>query len=277
MSGSWIEGCFESWDKEKIFFRIWDPAGARGTIILLHGFGEHSGRYVKFSESISGFPVRMAIMDHRGMGRSGGARVTVGSFEDYLRDITAFREHLSQHFRVQGPVVLLGHSLGGLLAVEWAIRNPSSLKALILTSPFLGLRGLSALGLINRAVSFFCPGFIYRNPVIPKHLTHDAAEVAAYRADPLIERKISARLIGLLMERMRAIRKLAPAFPFPCYVLLAGDERIVDPRAARRFFEKVRATKKELVEFDGFYHEIFREIGQEKVFNVLKTIIEDCV
>ncbi|HOW88630.1 MAG TPA: alpha/beta hydrolase, partial [Candidatus Omnitrophota bacterium] len=138
----WTQGQFESWDKEKIFFRIWSPPGARGTLVIIHGFGEHSGRYEKFASRMEGLPVQIAVMDLRGMGRSGGKRVSAASMEDYLKDMTAFKVCLERDFAARVPMILLGHSLGGLLAVEWASRYPESIKTLILTSPFLGLKGL---------------------------------------------------------------------------------------------------------------------------------------
>lgn len=277
MSVEWIQDRFESWDKEEIFFRYWNPPGAMETAMLLHGFGEHSGRYEKFPRKMPGLPIRMAVMDLRGMGNAGRKRMAACSLEDYLQDISAFEAHLCARGWIHSPVILLGHSFGGLLAVEWAVRYPTHIKKLILSSPFLGIKNLPLLRFLNQLVVTWCPGWVYHNPILPRALTHDSAEVSRYKTDPLIERKISACLTKVILDRLVLYAKQPYKFPFPVHILAAGDEKVVDLRATRRFFENLQVPQKKLIEFDGFYHEIFNEIEQQKAFDVLKTIIENCV
>lgn len=274
----WIHGHFESWDKTKMFYRFYPNPKARHTVLILHGFGEHSGRYEKFPERMPGLAAQWAVMDLRGMGASGGARGDVRSFEDYLKDMDAFIVHLRQKFAAPEKFILFGHSLGGLVAVHWGMRRPECIKTLVLSVPFLGFRGQAFLRPLNCLTRFFFPECVYKNPIFPKVLSHDTAEIALYRKDPLILRHISVRLVGELMRRIEILQKLpAVSFPFPVTFLAAGNERVVEPKAARRFFERLAASRKEFICFEGFYHEIFNEVEQQKAFNVLKTIIEDCV
>lgn len=274
----WIQGRFKSKDGTEIFYRFYPMPGARHTVIALHGYGEHSGRYEKFPEKMKGLSAQFAVMDHRGMGRSGGARGDINSFDDYLGDVTAFVDHLRKKHSIPFKFILLGHSLGGLIATLWAMKNPGPVKLLIVSVPFLGFRFSTIILPLNRLIFFMAPGFIYKNPIRSRSLSHDSNEMAAYRKDPLILRRISARLVAEISRRMECLRKQpVVSVPFPIYLLSAGEERIVDSGRIRVFFDRLVAPRKERTIFEGFFHEIFNEQDQQKAFNVLKTIIEDCV
>ena len=278
MINQWAEDFFKSWDGTKIFYRFYPAPGARHTVIMLHGYGEHSGRYGKFPGKMGRLSAQFAVMDLRGMGRSEGARGDIGSFNDYLGDVAAFVEHLRKTHSIPSEFILFGHSLGGLVATFWAMKNPEPIKMLILSAPFLGLRFSRISLLVNRLMLLFVPRFVYKNPIGPRNLSHDIEEIAAYKKDPLILRRISARLVGEIGRSMETLRKQPIlSVPFPVYLLAAGEERIVDPAMVRRFFDRLVAPRKERTTFEGFFHEIFNERDQQKAFNVLKTIIEDCV
>ncbi|MBI4711076.1 MAG: lysophospholipase, partial [Candidatus Omnitrophica bacterium] len=252
--------------------------GATHTVIMLHGYGQHSARYEKFPGKMGRLSAQFAVMDHRGMGQSGGARGDIGSFDDYLKDLTAFVEHLRKKHSIPSKFILFGHSLGGLVAMHWAMKNPVPVKLLILSAPFLGFRFSRVICPLNSWVLFFAPGFVYKNPVRSRALSHDLVEIAAYRKDPLIIRHISARLIQEIARRMEMLRKLPIlSVPFPVHLLAVGEEHIVDPVMVRRFFDRLVSPRKERTIFEGFFHELFNERDQQRAFNVLKTIIEDCV
>ena len=274
----WIQDHFKSRDGTKIFYRFYPAPGARHTVIMLHGYGEHSGRYEKFPGKMGRLSAQFAVMDFRGMGRSEGTRGDIGSFDHYLGDVTAFVEHLRKKHSIPQKFILFGNSLGGLVATHWAMRNPGPVKLLILSAPFLGLRFSRIIRPLNRLLLVFAPRFIYRNPVRSRTLSHDPVEIGTYRKDPLIVRHISARLVGEIARRTETLRKQPIlSVPFPVHMLVPGEERIVDPKASHRFFDRLVSPRKERTFFDGFFHEIFNEQDQQKAFNVLKTIIEDCV
>jgi alpha-beta hydrolase superfamily lysophospholipase len=278
MPNQWIQDHFRSWDGTKIFYCFYPVPNARHTLIILHGYGDHSGRYEKFPERMRGLSVQMAAMDFRGMGRSEGARGTVGAFEDYLRDVSAFVTHLREKRALPKYFILFGHSMGGLVAVSWAMKDPRPVKMLILSAPFLGFRFSWVVGFLNWLVALVAPHFAYRSPVRSRALSHDPEEIASHRKDPLIVRHLSAHCVQELMKGMENLRKRAAlSVSFPVYMLGAGKECIVDPAASKRFFDRLVAPHKERMIFDGLYHEIFNEKDQQKVFNVLKTMIEDCV
>lgn len=278
MAQFWKEDYFTTWDGRRLFYRLWDHPAAKKTVILFHGYGEHSGRYTKFSHYFGDQPFRFAIMDYRGMGRSDGERASVASFEDYLKDVTSFIGFLKSQDKIQRPLILLGHSFGALVAVNWAVQHQDQIQALILSAPFFDFTLGEPGRWINAFVFGLWPDFIYKNPIHSAALTHDPEELRRHREDPLILREISSRLVREISKQIVAVKKTTQfSFSFPVYLLLAGKEKIVSSQAARRFFAKIQAPKKQLIEFSGFYHEIFNEREQEKTFNVLKTIFEGCV
>lgn len=274
----WIQDHFKNRDGATIFYRFYPAHGARHTVIMLHGYGEHSGRYEKFPGKMGRLCAQFAVMDFRGMGKSEGPRGDVGSFDDYLRDVTAFVEHLRKKHSIPPKFILFGHSMGGLVAVLWAMKNPEPVKLLVLSAPLLDLGFSKILRPLNRLICLVAPRLVYRNPVRVTSLSHDPVEIGIHRGDPLILRHISAHLVGEIVRYAEILRRQPIlSVPFPVHMLVSGEEHIVDPAASRRFFDRLVSPRKERTFFDGFFHEIFNERDQQKTFNVLKTIIEDCV
>lgn len=264
------EGLFESSDGTRLFCRFQAGSPEKNPLIILHGHGEHSGRYLKFFSNLGDLQIPIGIFDLRGCGRSGGPRASVGQFEDYLGDVSSLLQFLTSHFQVKTPVQLLGHSLGGLIALAWARENPKLVSKLILSSPLLGLprENLSrwAAAFLNRIL----PSLMIKNPVPPPFLTHDPVEVENYRRDPLIQRKITIRLVNEMLRYAFLFREGEIPLSFPVYLLMAEKEFVVDPAATRNFYSRLRSPHKELEVFTGYYHEIFNEVGQAKVFERLR-------
>lgn len=272
---SWIQGKFQSQDGLSLHFRYAPSPQADETLILLHGHGEHSGRYEKFTTYLQKQNLNLAIYDARGHGLSEGEPVYVRRYQDYLDDLTCFVNHLRVHFGLAGRFYLLGHSNGGLVAVHWALQNPGALQALFLSSPFLGSNLPQPLIGMNWFFNHTLPHLIYQNPIYPPYLTHNTEEVARYKKDPLIRRKITVRLLAEMLSYQRRLESIPEVrFSFPVSILMAGMERVVSPSATHDFFEKLRAPDKNLKVFDGFYHEIFNELSQEKVFEALNHYLE---
>jgi alpha-beta hydrolase superfamily lysophospholipase len=269
-------GFFLSGEKTKLFYRCYCPRDCRARLVILHGHGEHSGRYLKFFERLAPLQCMIAVMDFRGQGRSEGRHGHIDSFEHLLTDVSAFFNFLDERFGFHEKSALFGHSFGGLVALHWALRNSGKLCKVILSAPCLGLRLPGVLVSFNRFLDSVAPRFIYRNPVFPPFLTHDPQEIKRYKTDPLIRRKISVRLVSEMLSYGAKLEAMTEVeFPFPLYMLLAGDERIVDGTKSLMFYEKVRASQKHLEIFPGYYHEIFNEVGQEKVFETLRGMLSE--
>ncbi len=272
---SYEEGTFQTFDKLKLFYRTYFSPEAKDWLLILHGQGEHSGRYQKFPAFLEGQNVSIALLDHRGHGRSEGKDVYVDRFDDYLKDVSALQAFLESRYPAAQRVVLFGNSLGGLMAIHWALAYPERLKALILSSPCLGLPQAEWILQLNHGVNFIFPTYVYQNPIYPPFLTHDPEEVKKYRQDTLVKRRISARLLDEMVKAARQLEnRQSFVFPFPLYIFMAGDERIVTPEKTKVFFEKVQAPRKELKVFPGFYHEVFNETSQAGAFKALRECLK---
>lgn len=255
----------------RLFYKYYQVPGARRCCLILHGHGEHSGRYEKMQTVLESEGISMAIFEYRGQGRSEGTDVYVDSFNDYIEDVSRFLFFLEGKYDWKEPFILLGHSLGGMIALYWARKFPDKIKALVLSSPCLGLKLPAFLVGLNNILNRVAPKMIYGNPVYPPHLTHNTQEMETYKNDPYIKRKISVRLAhemilyGLELDRLDKVK-----FPFPVYMLTAGMEKVVDGEKSSRFFDKLEVPEKRSKIFEGFYHELFHERDQDKAFDVLR-------
>ncbi len=259
----WLE------DGERLFYRFQPGSLSKKPLLLIHGHGEHSGRYLKFFERLQDLDIPIASFDLRGCGRSSGPPAHVNRFEDYLSDVSGLVRFLEKKFGIKLPLQLFGHSLGGLIAFAWARENSIQVSKLILSSP---LMGLPQEGIIRFLVSFLNPLFphwVIHNPVKPPYLTHDAEEIRRYREDKLICRKITVRLVSEMVRYISLFQKGAVPVPFPVYILMAEKDLVVSPKATTDFYSRILAPAKELEVFPGYYHEIFNETGQDKVFERL--------
>ncbi|MBI2166620.1 MAG: lysophospholipase [Candidatus Omnitrophica bacterium] len=254
----------------QLFYRFQAGDPKKNPLFLIHGHGEHSGRYLKFFTRLQDLGYSIAAFDLRGCGRSSGRRVFVDHFEDYTGDVDTVFNFLTKQQKVNPPVILFGHSLGGLIALTWARANGGKISKLILSSPLIGVPLEETKFRLGLFLDRLAPRLVLQNPVRPNYLTHDPEEIQKYQRDPLIQRKITARLACEMIRQARLIRQEAYSASFPVYLLMAKEDRIVDPEATRRFFSRLQAPARELEEFKGFYHEIFNELGQARTFERLR-------
>lgn len=264
------EGFFRAGAGEELFYRFQPGREKKNPILLLHGHGEHSGRYLKFFSQLENLGHPVAIFDLRGCGRSGGNPVYVSSFQDYLKDVSTFLDFLRLRYQIALPLHLFGHSLGGLIATAWASENNQAISKMILSSPLFGIPMRSVLKVLVNFLDRFVPRLVIRNPVRPFYLTHDPEEMEKYCKDPLIRRRITIRLVHEMLKWSSFFQEKGVSFPFPVYILMAEQEYVVDSVATMQFFNRLEAPAKEIETFPGFLHEIFNERGQEKVFERLR-------
>ncbi len=279
----WQKDAFESWDKTEIAYRVCLNHKAKHSVILVHGFGEHGGRYYKFLSHMKEpetkeLLAQLAIMDLRGMGESAGKRGDVKCFNDYLEDISAFVKHLQKAHFFPSKIIILGHSLGGLIAFDWARLNPDLVKLLILSSPFIGMKYGGIIRWMNNIVCRIKPDFLYKNFVRAGDLSRSHEVKASYRTDPLIVRKMTSRLLYEILNKQKLIDKMSIlSTAFPIHLLMPAEDRTLDIKKTARFFDRLAMSLKRKTVFEGSFHEIFNDYNEQKTFNVLKTIIGECV
>jgi len=272
------EGFVSTPDGHRLHWRSAEPSRPRACLVLVHGLGEHAGRYSHVLAFLAGRGFACHVFDLRGHGRSGGLGGHVDSFDDYLQDLRTVHD---QAARKHGglAVFLLGHSMGGLVALRYAQQRPEGLRGLVLSSPLLGIapgarpsRPLAALGrLLSRAL----PRFRLANTVDPARLSRDPAVGAAYARDPLVGRRVSARWFTAALSAMDEAHAGAASLKLPTLVMAAGDDFLADTEATRRFARSAPAGSLELHVWDGFYHELLNAPEKEAVLGRIEGWIGD--
>ncbi|SDJ01775.1 Lysophospholipase, alpha-beta hydrolase superfamily [Variovorax sp. OV700] len=262
-------------DGETLALRRFPAAGAsRAVVVLVHGLGEHAGRYQALAERLHGWGFAVWAHDHHGHGESSGAR---GGLPSELRLVDDLALVIDDARRENPglPLVLLGHSLGGLVAASLVARGVRPVDGLVLSSPGLdpGLNKFqkALLAVLPR----IAPGLRVGNGLDDNFLSHDRAVVQAYRDDPLTHDRIGGRLARFLAHEGALVQQAAAHWPVPTLLIYAGDDRLVVPAASRAFAEA--AAPSGMVEarcFESLYHEIFNELDTGPVFAALQRWLD---
>ncbi len=259
------EGEFKGQRGTRIWYQVWRPEAAKAVVALAHGLGEHSGRYNNVVGWLVPRGYAIYALDHRGHGRSGGRRGHVDRFSDYLDDL----QHLvglASAAEPGRPVFLLGHSLGGLIALAYAIERPQGLQGVVASSPGLRRRfevPPSKLFLGN-LMSRIWPTFTQHSGLPASGLSHDPQVALEYVGDKLVHDLVSARLFIEITTAAEQVLSDAGRLAIPCLLLQGEDDPIVDPQATREFYTRASSADKALRTYPGFYHEGFNEVGKER-------------
>ncbi|HKB54258.1 MAG TPA: lysophospholipase [Ramlibacter sp.] len=252
---------FTASDGENIALHEWPlPRGsaARAVVVLVHGLGEHAGRYARLAAHLNAWGFAVRGYDQYGHGESGGARGGLPTSARLLEDLADVIEATHQRLGGDLPLIVLGHSLGGLVAASLVARRGAAIDALVLSSPALGTRLSPVQKLLLATLPRLAPNLTVGNGLDPRLLSHDPDVVAAYRADPLVHDRISARLAQFIAVSGSFVVGHAASWNVPTLLLYAGADRLVDPSASRAF----AAAAPQAVTahcFDDLYHEIFNE------------------
>ena len=241
-----------------------DPVG---TLLVVHGLSEHSGRYDGLAAAATAAGFDMAAVDLYGHGESPGRRGHIRSFEaDHLGAVDALVRRVEKQ-QPDSPLVLVGHSLGGLIAARWAQRRVFArrLRGLVLITPFIETRmsipgwKLAGAGALRSVL----PTVRLGTGIADEDLFREAAEQRRFAADPLVHRKISAGHWATLTEQRQRLRADAAELDIPTLLLLAGDDRVVSTDAARELADRMPAAT--VIEYPDAYHALLHDPVAPKV------------
>jgi len=246
---------------------------SRGTVLLVHGLGEHVGRYDGLARLLNHWGFQVRGYDHYGHGKSGGVRGALPQSQRLLDDLADLVES-TRNRNPARPLVLLGHSLGGLVAAGFVARGILPVDGLVLSSPALAPRLNAWRKLLLAVVPRLAPNLTVGNGLDPQHLSHDPDVVQAYRDDPLVHDRISGRLARFIADEAAVVQSCAGRWRVPTLLLYAGDDRMVDPRGSKAFAASAPREAVSAHCFDGYYHEIFNEPRAQPVFTRLQQWLD---
>ncbi len=261
---------FKTFDGLQLFGQSWQPENqSRAVVCLVHGMGEHSGRYAHVADALTQAGYVLFTFDIRGHGKSSGPRGHTPSYEAPMKDISSLLEIVNKQFP-QLSSFLYGHSLGGNLVLNYVLRRQPQFKGVIVTGPWLRLAFEPpafkiALGKITNQL---CPAFSQKSGLDTKVLSHDPKVVHAYENDPLVHDHISARMFISIYQAGQWALEHASEFSIPLLLMHGGDDKIISVEASREFADKINENCTFKI-WDGFYHEIHNEPEKEEVFKFL--------
>lgn len=251
-------------DVEFVYDRWGTAQTARALLIIVHGLGEHSGRYRNLVQHLVPLGYALYTFDLRGHGRSSGPRGHILSWDEYRADLGAF-VMAARAEEPDSPLFLMGHSLGGLIALDYALRRPAGLRGVIASAPTLAQTGVSpALMMLGRVVSRIHPGFSLDVHLDATAISRDAAVVESYRADPLVHSRGSARLSTEVSAVMAWTNANALNWRLSLLILHGEADRIVPIDASRQFFDRVPIADKTFRSYPGGYHEPHNDTSRQE-------------
>ena len=245
-------------------------------MLLVHGFMEHGGRYGPVAEVLAGHGCAVSVTDLRGHGKSDGPRCWIRSFDEYLDDLDEFFDRIVR--RAEGkPAFVLGHSLGGLIAVLWGIRRQPRLNGLILSGPGLEVRpGLFPwLRRVARLGSVLFPRLRLVR-MGGRYISRDPAVVAQFRDDPLVfHGRFPVRTGAEILRAGRLARSELEQVRAPLLIMHGTADRVATVEASEELYKRAAATDKTLRLYPGLYHEVLNEPEKEQVRGDLVRWIEE--
>jgi acylglycerol lipase len=262
----------------EIFFQNWIVDNPRGILVIAHGVGEHSGRYENIISELEGSRISIYALDHRGHGRSGGKRGHIDSFMDYVYDLKLFIDLIKEE-HVKAPLILLGHSMGGVIANKYALTYPDDLNGIVLSSPGLVPTVKIAawkLSMAN-AISKYLPELHQPTNLDTSMLSHDSNVIEAYENDRLVHRKVTARWFTEFMNACKECLRDASQLNLPILVFHGKEDKIVNYQGSERVFHNATTRIKELYLFEGLYHETMNELEKKKVLSVVVKWIQKTI
>jgi len=271
-----IEGIFNNAQAACIYYQGWLPEGeAKAVLFIVHGLGEHSGRYMNVVNHF--VPLGYAIygLDHLGHGKSEGGREEVQRFEDYTDPLTTYY-NMVKGWQVGKPMFILGHSLGGLITTYYLLDNQDKFKGAIISAPAIKIsESISSLTItMSKILSKVAPkaGVLALDV---SGISSDPEVVKAYVSDPLVfHGKTPARLASEMLKAMLRVKAEVSKISLPFITVQGGQDKLVDPGGAQMLYDGASSKDKTIRIYEGFYHEVFNEPERAMVLKDVETWLE---
>lgn len=267
-----LESNFEGAKKIKIYYQAWLPDKPPKAIVqVVHGFAEHSGRYMNIVNQLVPLGYAIYADDHRGHGKSEGVINYVDSFDQFVEDEKKLYDIIKEN-HPKLPIFLLGHSMGSLIALLFTKKYENLLKGLILSGTGLSLVGKisSLLRFMIKIASKIAPKSKINQKLDPNMLTHDPEVVKAYIKDPLVHYKIITAKLGYeLLNNARAVSTFVGTFKVPLLIQCGSEDQLVKGSEAE-LKSAFKMSDQEIHFYEGLYHEVYNETENER-----KKVLKD--
>lgn len=264
-------GRIRSADGTELAWRRWPVPNpkARAAFAVVHGLGDHGGRYEAFATAMAGHGFDTFAIDLRGHGESSGRRGHIDSWSQWVQDASALVDLARREF--DGPVIPLGHSFGGAVLLDALLNRAISTDRYALSSPALRLKVVPPAWKVTlgRAASRIAPRLAMGNEVNPQRISRRPEVVEAYRRDPLVHDRITSRTYTEWTEAATRIMAQARSIGVPFFVSHGDDDAIIDPEGTREFYRLAEVPGSEIHIYPGRYHEPFNDLRAEEVFTDL--------
>jgi acylglycerol lipase len=262
-------------DGTQFYFQGWEPeTPAKAAVCLVHGLGEHSGRYAHVAAALNDAGYALLGFDLRGHGKSGGTRGHTPSYDALMDDIGRLLDEAAKRYPGQ-PRFLYGHSLGGNLVLNYALRRKPAIAGVVSTSPAIRTANPPpalqlALGKIMYGIK---PDMQMANGLALDGLARDPEVIRAYISDPLVHNKISVRLALDMLQAGEWALAHAAEFPFPLLLVHGSADKLTSAAASQEFAARVRGDCT-LKLWDGFYHETHNEPEKAEVLGFMVSWLQ---
>ncbi len=268
-----IEGIFNNAQKACIYYQGWLPEGeAKAVLFIVHGLGEHSGRYMNVVNHFVPLGYAVYGFDHVGHGKSDGGREEIQRFEDYTDPLTTYY-NMVKGWQAGKPIFILGHSLGGLIATYYLLDNPEKFKGAIISAPAIKIsESISSMTItMSKILSKIAPkaGVLALDV---SGISRDPEVVKAYVNDPMVfHGKTPARLAAEMLRAMLRVKAEVSRIALPFITVQGSQDKLVDPGGAQMLYNGASSQDKTIKIYDGFYHEVFNEPEREVVLKDVET------
>lgn len=270
------EGRFKTKSGANIYYQHWQPESEpRASLLIVHGVGEHSGRYLNVVDYFVPRGYAVYGLDHLGHGKSDGTRMFVECFSDFTGPLKAYFDMI-QGWQPGKPVFLVGHSMGGLIGSVYLLERQDELKGAVLSAPAVKVSDtVSPVTIaLGKALSVILPkaGLLALDATT---ISKDKSVVDAYVNDPLVYTgKVTARLAAEMLAAMQRVTAEAASLHLPLLLLQGSADRLVDPGGAKMLYDEASTPDKTLKVYEGLYHEVFNEPEREQVLKDVEAWLE---
>jgi alpha-beta hydrolase superfamily lysophospholipase len=259
--------------------RHWAAAAPRATLALVHGFGEHAGRYQPMADALTAAGVQVVAADLRGHGESDGKRGVVSGYDDFRADLAALLDRARDlHAGVDGPLVLFGHSMGGGIVLDYGVHSgvhsgAPGVDAVIASAPLVALADAppKPLEAIMRGLAKIAPRLALAQPIDGTKISSLPEEQSAYEDDPLTHGKLGLRTAVGMVDTGASITRNAAQCTLPLLVYHSPGDQLTDYAASRAACE---AAGGRFETFEGVEHEMHNDTGREDVYALILGFID---